>query len=274
MTKNTKSLLKAIFITLICFILILVCIVCGVVFIFPKSGANLLNSVNASNWASDLYYLDYSRSGDLDSLYRSLAIDITNERYVNIEKKYAVFEHCDKYSTYLSDRENAFINSDNNILIKAVAVFEDNALKIKYVNAILKNDRNSGFSRAMEYAVSNFSAYTTADIFNISNYLFSPIVSNSTDISAFVQEGVIGDKSVYEAMQKYFDTLVTAFNEKYNPNNNTVQEVAYLIALRNRLQMVGADLTAIYNKTSSGMTPTEIRNRVSDITNDIAVFIR
>lgn len=274
MTKNAKSLLKAIFITLICFILILVCIVCGVVFIFPKSGANLLKSVNASNWASDLYYLDYSRSGDLDSLYRSLAIDITNERYVNIEKKYAVFEHCDKYSTYLSDRENAFINSDNNILIKAVAVFEDNALKIKYVNAILKNDRNSGFSRAMEYAVSNFSAYTTADIFNISNYLFSPIVSNSTDISAFVQEGVIGDKSVYEAMQKYFDTLVTAFNEKYNPNNNTVQEVAYLIALRNRLQMVGADLTAIYNKTSSGMTPTEIRNRVSDITNDIAVFIR
>ena len=126
----------------------------------------------------------------------------------------------------------------------------------------------------MEYAVSNFSAYTTADIFNISNYLFSPIVSNSTDISAFVQEGVIGDKSVYEAMQEYFDTLVTAFNEKYNPNNNTVQEVAYLIALRNRLQMVGADLTAIYNKTSSGMTPIEIRNRVSDITNDIAVFIR
>ena len=237
-----KLILKTTLWTLLALFLLTVSIWLMMFFLFPRTLGDFCYSLGIDNMSANLYYKDYEKSCNIDSLYKSLNIEIKCKDHDKVIKYFNEFIEDDEYSEYMNAYRSHNEQLRIGVLEKSLLLNEENYLYNQYVTALINiSEENQAFNLALEL----FKHYDDFTLVNQGVYAFNKFI-NTQDFNR-IPSGY--NQSILACMQDYFDDSVELFDN--NRDTEDVLQKAYLLALGNRIIEVGQNLNKLYDDDMS-----------------------
>lgn len=241
--NKTKVILLTILITMLTLIAICLGLFAILYFGMPKELADFTYSLGNERFASNLYYKAYKKSGDIDVCYKALNLKIKLSDGEGIVEIYEAYLQDDDYESYNQMMETYKKYLDCSVLEMSVILNEVDYLESRYIGALIKLGKHDV---AFDRAIDNFEKYNDFDLQNQGAYNLNYFITNTADFNKVYENYTL---TLIEAMQDYFDKSYTIFsNNTYTEDD---LEKAYLVALGNRLILVGQNINTIYTANSS-----------------------
>lgn len=232
-----KTIIRTILWTLLILFLLTVSLWLVMFFFFPKTLGDFCYALGVENMSANLYHKDYEKSGDINSLYKSLNIEIKSKDHDKIIKYYLEFTEDDEYDQFIESYRKYNEDLNVGILEKSSLLNEENYLTNHYIAALIATDQDN---KAFNLALDLFKGYHQFTLKDQGVYAFNKFIGTQ-DFSrcpAGYSDTILG------TMQDYFNDSVSIFNA--NINTNDTIEKAYLLALGNRIIEVGQNLNTLY----------------------------
>ncbi len=251
---STNKIIQTISLTL------LIMLICTTLFsflfvlIFPKTSAQFLYKLGQVNLSSKLYYTDYNRSNDINSLALALDLSIENNDtglIINYSKEF--FNH-NKYNDYIVQLNQKNAQSSLTPLIKSMLINEDNYYKNMYAKAMIKNNN---VSLAFQLACENLNN-TMVNVEDIGCYIFS-LFLKSEHLSLFTHIFPNTSQSVGKTLEDYFYLLYDFYFEKVSLLDN--ENKPYFIALANRIITVAGNVNMVSQVVSEEINTEDVLNK-------------
>ena len=234
---------------------------------FTKTTANFVYDLGLDRWASQLYYNVYEKRGDLACGYKSLNISIQLRDNSNIVTKYEKLIADEDFGQLIDNIVKSNENLNIGVLEKSALIVEEDYLRDNYILALKNIGRvDDSFRLALEDFRENYTL-TNRDLGLYSLNFF--LEGNGFNRFDDVYDGF--DSVLIVEMQEYFDNIVNLFIENKDVNQSI--DRAYLVALADRIMIVGQDINAIYAHNDSNedrvddniVKMTEVNNIVKGI---------
>lgn len=236
-----KTILRTGLFTLLCLFVLSVGVWLVMFFIFPKTLGDFCYDLGIENMSANLYYRDYSRSGDIGSIYKSLNIEIKNKDNDKIIKYYIEFTQDDEYLEFMNQYKSRNENLNIGILEKSLILNEHNYLTNQYISALIASDQDN---KAFNIALNLFKEYNNFTLTDQGVYAFNQFLT--TQNFDRMPDGYT--KTIKESIQEYLDNCVDIFNQNISTSDNLTK--SYLIALGNRIIVVGHNINTIYGENN------------------------
>lgn len=241
--KYTRVIWLSILFTILAIVAICVAIFAILYFAMPKDLADFTYSVGNERFASHLYFKAYEKNDDIDLCYKALNLKIKVKDNKGIVEVYEAYLDDDEYESYNQLMKIHNENVNCSILERSVILNDENYLENKYISAlILLNERDKAFDRAVD----NFAKYQEYTFKEQGFYNLNYFI---TDTSKYSDKYEGYSLDLLDAMQDYFDKAVVLFND--NKEADKEVDKAYLMALGNRLLLVGQNINSIYTLNNS-----------------------
>ena len=227
-------------------------------FASPYTLGNMAYKAGFDRYAHTLYMRDYKKSGNVNSLYKSLNLSIKLNSFGNIIVEYEDFESKSNYSEMIEkiNNDNMNLNLDN--LTKSTLVSEDEYLKNCYVFALIGTGK---WEDAMQIAFDNLDGCTpTLD--NLGNYLYGNLVKNMGDKSAQFSG------TTHDLIANYLTNLETVLD-----NNFDVNKEVKCYALCNKIIKVGANLISINNALDLSSENASVQTIINKATSALSTLM-
>lgn len=211
-------------------------------FVFTKDLAKFCYYIGSYNTAGNLYSRIYKKDGGINNCYLALTIDIRNDDYEGIVKNYELFIEDEEYDRFM---ERITISNQivaGGVLERSALCNEYQYLEDRYILALIKTRQNT---KAFDRAVEMFSAYEYFTLDTQGYYSLNRFI-NDDNIHKFDDEYVGYESILVDSMQEYFNVALDIFNASKTTNN--MQTKAQVVALGNRLILVGQNINTIYTK--------------------------
>jgi len=261
MNEDKKLILKTSLITLGIIVLVTIIVFCINILCFPAKTADFLFDLGMKSFASDLYFKEYKNSNDINYLNKALNIKIElgyNENIVEYSEEF--FAH-DDYSEFISELNQANLETNFNLYTKSKLIAEDNYYKNAYIKALVAIDK---VDEAYNFSKSTFDD-TTPTFKDLKVYVFSHLIGNIEN-SKFNEKLNDSDEVVlYEKINTYFEDLYELF--EVTTVNFAEDEEVYIYALSSRILQVGNDLKAIADKAATTLNVAEIEVKLNATAN-------
>ena len=209
---------------------------------FPKTLGNFCYSIGVENMSANLYYKDYSRSGDIVSVYKALNIEIKCKDYDKIVLYYEDFVSDDEYSEFMQSMKAHNEQLNIGILEKSTLLNEENFLSKQYVSALIALEKTN---EAFDICLDKFKNYNEFSFKEQGEYLFGMFV----DSEDFNRMPAGYSKTIIDSIQEYFDNCVVIFAN--NEHLNSSVDKAYLMTLGNRIIEVGQNINKFYKSSNN-----------------------
>ncbi len=209
---------------------------------FPIRAADFSYELGMYGTASQLYYRDYQKSGNIKSLHNSLVLASSSNDYAKVEVLFEELSSNEIYGTFISQLNKQNYNLQINSVIKSTIINEDNYLKQIYVDALIKQQK---FEKACKFTISNFSSSVT--LTHQKAYMLSPFFSlKVADLNVFFAK-FIGEKNLFQYLVDYYYIIYDVFYTAVTPQVNMTQ-LPYLLSLGNRISLVANHIIYLENK--------------------------
>lgn len=246
---------KKLVITIVCIVLAFAILISTTWLVFafaaPKKLAKFAYNCNMENYALKLYKRDYKKSGDINTLYTILCIEIKHENDAEIVSNFEEFYKNPNYYDFVEKVNEENLKADTNELVKASLLNEDNYLKNKYIKSLIATNKiDKAFDFACEDAFILNPTYN-----NFGNYLFdgfcneTVLKTEGVTTKFNVAKEKYNNESVIVAIEEYFENLNTEFVNKY-----LEVEKKYAWGMGNRILQVGKNLLELYKFNDIGGT--------------------
>lgn len=261
---NTKTAFKTISLTL------LIMLACTAFFsftfalIFPKTAAKFFYELGETNLSTRLYYMDYNKSKNINSLALALDLSIENdnaEAVINYAKEF--FNH-EKYDDYINALNFKNAQSSLTPLIKSTLINENNYYKNAYAKALIKNNKSSV---AFDFACENLTYVEKIE--DIGCYIFSLFLPQH--LQYFSQISSSTSQSVGKDLENYFYQLYDFYNENLPLLNN--ENKPYFIALGNRIITVGGNVIKASQVISEDINTEDIIDKAYSVNLSLSEMI-
>lgn len=233
-----------------CIVISLVIVMGGVwllyAFVLPGKLANFAYNINMDSYALKLYMRDYDKNSDINSLYMALNIEIKHDNSAGVVEKYEKFSNLAVYYDFIKSVDEENLKLDEQPIVKASLLDEDNYLKNRYIKALVDLKDND---KAFDYAVSVL--MNLDPVYNdLGVYLFGSFCEKDV-VSSFVEDfniaiGGYGSRPLISVIEDYLDKLDAEFENYLNFDKT------YAYAMGNRIMEVGADLLELYKSDKLG----------------------
>ena len=213
---------------------------------FTRVTANFIYDLGLDRWASQLFYNVYEKDGDISSCYKALSISIRIDDSDRVIKYYKTLISDEDYADFISDVEGANKNLNVGVLEKSRLLNEKDYLRDNYISAMKKTGK---IEDAFQLSLGDFKNERGEDLENIGLYSLN-IFADGNGLNRFNNTYEGFDSRLVDVMQEYFDNLILEFDSKKGIVESNVEK-AYLIALADRIMIVGQDINAVYNFNES-----------------------
>ena len=206
-------------------------------FVYPKTLGDFVYSIGLNSYASKLYERDYEKSKDLNSLYSALNLSIKtndNKKVITLFEKFYSDNEYYKFVHFINQQN---LSLEEEPLIKASLLNEDNYLKNKYVEALIKeNNEDKAFLFALNDDLNLQPEYN-----NLGNFLYANFL-NTESILKNKFNVVLNNRTTTLLSDFYvcFNNLCDEFEQQYNN-----VEVYYIVSVGNRAQLIGNTINTI-----------------------------
>lgn len=258
--KKSKSL-ALILIICVSFLLI----ICGIfllyAFVFPYKLARDMYDLGFNTYAVKLYDRAYTKDEtNVDALYMALNISIKLDNSEDVERYFEEFSSNQNYFTYVEAIDETNYVKDTTILVKSTLLSEDNYLRNRYVDALLKQDK---WEEAVKF--SNNSLETNPSVENIGNYYYANFMKDaiSSDILAFfIEDNIVEDMHQYilDLHNNFKDTFkLDKLAERVSAGNRVITVAYNLLYLNTRFEnqllteQEVSDISGIIDDTKSAI---------------------
>ena len=243
--KKSKSL-ALILIICGCFLLVSVGIFLLYAFGFPYKLARDMYDLGFNPYAVKLYDRAYNQDKDnIDALYMALNISIKLDNSEDVEKYFEEFESNSNYYTYVEAIDETNYVKNATALVKSTLLSEDNYLKNRYVDALIKQNK---LEEAIAYT--NNSLISDPTVQNIGNYYYANFMKDtlsSDNLKFFLDNGIVNE------MKDYFYDLHTNFKDTF-----ILENVPERVCAGNRIITVGYNMLYLNTRFESSLiTETE-----------------
>jgi len=212
-------------------------------FVFTAELANFYYSLGWNKSASNLYYKVYEKNNDIIYCYKALNIKINIDDDNGIVKVYQEFINDDEYNSFITNIEKNNKSLSIGVLEQSAILNERNYLAGKYVESLVDiGEINKAYDESVKY-------FDTCKNFTLNNqgiYCFNTVINsqmNEEMISKFYKITEGSSNSLIVELQDYFNKAVETFN---NETATSDLSKAYLVALGNRIIIVGNNINTIY----------------------------
>ena len=208
----------------------------------PAKLGGFVYRLNWDTYAQKLYEKDYSKSGEVNSLYMALNISIKHNNDDKIVELFEEFYKHDSYESYIAAVDESNLKTETAPAIKATLLNEDNYLKNHYIQALInKNEDNKAFQFAVRETLNMSPEYN-----NIGNYLFSNFCKEDVLVRFYhnFRNPVYGENMLVVDMFNYMEAVNDEFLSCFQNRANET----YSWAMGNRVLQVGANVLAICEK--------------------------
>ena len=213
-------------------------------FVFTKDLAKFCYYIGSYDIAGSLYSRVYKQDGGINNCYLALTIDIRTDDYDGVVKNYELFIEDAEYEKFMNRITISNQIVAGGVLERSALVNEYQYLEDRYILALIKTRQST---KAFDRAVEMFSGYEGFDLETQGYYSLNRFV-NDDNIHKFDDEYVGYDSILVDSMQEYYNSAVEMFNA--GKTTNDVQVKAQVVALGNRLILVGQNINTIYTKLS------------------------
>ena len=228
----------------------------------PKSIAQFSASLGLNRAETYFYTVDYSRHGDIDSLYKVVVNNYNLKNYEKVERYYERLESHDRYEELICFINSQNINVSASKLAKSALLNEDNYLKNRYVISLINNGK---VDKAFTYAVEHFKNYKDYTLDNSGTYLFYNLVSlNKNDVYQKFANNYGFDNPLYDELTEYVEQCIVQFENGFDPEFNAELDSAKLLALNNRINQAFGDVEKISKALNFSM-PNRLPEKVASI---------
>ena len=243
MRSEKNIILKTGLITLVVLVSVFIIIVSLVSFLVPDKMANFYYEIGFNNISQNLFYRDYKKTGNINSLYSSLSINIEVNNSKKVVTIFDEMRDLEAYNEFVSNYNENILDSNKSALLKGSLYNLDNYLNQKYVSA--KLSINSDDLTAFEYSLEKF--YNIKDSFDFNNqgvYLFS-IFLNDNYIENFSQQfdKEFNEQNIFNEVVTYFTNLNSYIESNFNANVNS----GLVVSFANRIIEVGNNIIKVNN---------------------------
>lgn len=239
-----KIILRTTLWTLLVLFLLSVCLWLMMFFLFPRTLGDFCYSLGFDNMSANLYHKDYEKSGNIDSLYTALNIEIKCKDNDKVIKYFIEFTEDDEYQEYMNSYRIYNENLNIGLLEKSSLLNEENYLYNQYIAALINSSQeNQAFNLALEL----FKNYENFTLTNQGVYAFNKFIITQD----FNRVPAGYDQSILSSMQEYFNNSIRIFNNNVDTKDSL--EKAYLLSLGNRIIEVGQNLNKLYNNDTNTM---------------------
>lgn len=208
-------------------------------FVFTKDLARFTYKLGNYSFASTLYSRVYEKDGNISDCYLALTLDIRTDDYKGVIKNYELFVSDENYLSFMQNVSKSSMLASGGLLEKSALTNEENYLEDKYVASLIKvGEENKAFDRAVE----SFSDYKTYTFERQGHYSLNRFLGDNLARFNVVYNGY--ENKLIDEMQNYFDDTTELF-EAHKADTEFMSK-AYLVALGNRLIMVGQNINRVY----------------------------
>ncbi len=230
-------------------------------FVFPYKLAHDMYDLGFNTYAVKLYDRAYTKDKtNVDALYMALNISIKLDDSADVEKYFEEFSSNPNYFTYVEAIDETNYVKETTVLVKSTLLSEDNYLKNRYVDALIKQEK---WDEAIKF--SNNSIIANPSVDNTGNYYYANFMKDtisSDNLEFFVDNNIVDD------MHKYILSLHADFKDTFKLDKlpervsagNRVITVSYnLLYLNTRFenQLLTeeevSDISAIIDTTKSAI---------------------
>ncbi len=234
-----KTIFVTIGITLLALLVSALVMFLTLFFVFTKDLANFVYELGNYSFAGDLYARVYQKNGEISDCYLALSLDIRTEDYKGVIENYELFIKDDEYQNFMQTIAKSSGLTAGGLLERSALTNEENYLEDRYILSLIKVGESA---RAFERAVYRFSDYKNYTFERQGCYSLNRFVGD--DITKFNEIYNGYETTLIEEIQNYFDLSCLIF-DAHKADSDTISK-AYLIALGNRLIMVGQNINRVY----------------------------
>ncbi len=266
--KNRKSLTKTIFTTILILIFTTIALFAGCMLIFPSFSAKITKNLGMNGLTTRLYLYDYKNFHNINSAFNSINLAISCDDYKSIIDCYELLENDEHYDSAINQiNESNYFAEDLDILAKSALINEDNYYKNKYILAL---NKQNNYAKALKY--SNINTKTIENYKRTKNYLFSPIVHNSTAEQLLENNTSLDDKSILTIVVDYYNSCIELYNNI--EVDYTIDKVYYLDFCR-RILNVANDIVYIDSICQQELVNIDdVNNQITLINNQMLEVIK
>lgn len=210
----------------------------------PGAMARFSGSMGMSKLETYFYSIDYSKTGNINSLYRVVLNSYSAKNYDDVVIYYELLENHERYDEFIGHINKNNMDSDNSNLNKSVLINEDNYLKNRYVLSLIETGE---VNKAFNYAVKHFENYTNYTSVEQGTYLFYYLVDlDDADIFAKFNQKYNFQDTLYNEVLNYLDFAIADFYEIFD-QDEFIENVdgVYILALNNRINQVFGDIKTV-----------------------------
>ena len=211
-------------------------------FVFTKDLAKFCYYIGSYDMAGNLYSRIYKKDGGINNCYLALTIDIRTDDYDGVIKNYELFIEDEEYASFMNRITISNQIVAGGVLERSALVNEYQYLEDRYIMSLIKTRENA---KAFDRAVEMFSGYENFTLETQGYYSLNRFV-NDDNMHRFDDEYVGYESILVDSMQEYFVEAINTFNANKEASN--MQTKAQVVALGNRLILVGQNINTIYNK--------------------------
>ena len=209
---------------------------------FTKTTADYIYNLGFDSWASQLYFKVYEKDGDMLYCYKALSISIRIDNSEKIIKYYDALSKNDGYYQFIEDIENANRELNVGVLEKSRLINEEDYLRDNYISALKKSGK---IEDSFQMSLNDFRLQRGGSLSNIGLYSLN-VFADGNGLNRFNDTYDGFDDNLVVVMQEYFDNIITVFEDNKDIVNSNIDK-ACLIALADRIMVVGQDINAVYN---------------------------
>ena len=238
-TNYKKIILKTAGFTLLALFIASLIMFLLLFFVFTKDLAEFCYYLGNYGMAGDLYSRIYEKDGEINNCYLALTLDIRTDDYKGVIRNYELFVADDEYDAFMNKISYSNQVVSGGVLERSALLNEYNYLEDKYTQALIEN---KDITKAFDRAVGKFAGYESYTFTSQGYYSLNRFI-DADNMSRFNDEYAGYDGKLIDAMQEYFDIACSVFNE--NKESTDIQSKAYLVALGNRIILVGQNVNTI-----------------------------
>ena len=270
-SNNGKIVVKYSLITFLICSALLISILIVLAVAFPKTMGDLMYNMGFKYNAISFYEKSYSRTEDINELYKIVNLSISTENDDKLIKNYEILLNRKKYNEFIDFINETNSKKDVSNLIKSSLLNEDDYLKNKYVKALINKNE---IEKAIKFTNDNLTNLDEVDYLNlgcyaVSNFLNDTLIENGDVVKFFESNYKETEILVKNKLGQYFENLVTSFN-----TNSDSNEKAYLIAMAKRINLVGENIKFLNSTISTDYSNENINSKIIEVNKKLAELIK
>ncbi len=271
MSNNGKIVVKYSLITFLICSALLISILIVLAVAFPKTMGDLMYNMGFKYNAISFYEKSYSRTEDINELYKIVNLSISTENDDKLIKNYEILLNRKAYNEFIDFINETNSKKDVSNLIKSSLLNEDDYLKNKYVKALINKNE---IEKAIKFTNDNLTNLDEVDYLNlgcyaVSNFLNDTLIENGDVVKFFESNYKETEILVKNKLGQYFENLVTSFN-----TNSDSNEKAYLIAMAKRINLVGENIKFLNSTISTDYSNENINSKIIEVNKKLAELIK